>query len=88
MGIQHPSGDVDVPVDAPADAIETLFTYHSPTGDQPERYKRIRNAAKALAREIDASCPAGPDRTTAVRCIREAVMWANASIATDNAQYR
>ena len=86
--MQAPSGDVAVEVDPPADAIETLFTYHAPTGDQPERYKRIRNAAKILAREIDASCPPGPDRTTAVRAIREAVMWANASIATNNAQYR
>lgn len=88
MAMQGPTGEVGVPVDEPTDAIETLFTYHAPTGDQPERYKRIRNAAKALAREIDQSCPAGPDRTTAVRAVREAVMWANASIATNNAQYR
>jgi hypothetical protein len=86
--VQAPSGDVAVPVEEPKDAIEELFTYHAPTGDQPERYTRIRYAAKTLARVIDECCPAGPDRTAAVRHIREAVMTANASIATNNAQYR
>ena len=70
------------------EAIEGLFTYHAPTGDQPERYKRIRHAAKMLAYEIDRSCEPGPDRTTAVRKVSEAVMTANKSIATHNAQYR
>ena len=86
--MQHPSGEVSVPTEAPKDTIEELFSYHPPTGDQPERYKRIRAAAKALAYEIDLCCPAGPDRTAAIRHIREAVMTANASIATNNAQYR
>ena len=86
--MQSPSGDVGVPTEAPKDAIEELFTYHAPTGDQPERYLRIREAGKALARVIDECCPPGPDRTAAVRHIREAVMTANASIATGNAQYR
>lgn len=86
--MQSPSGEVGVPVEPAEDAIEALFTYHAPEGDQPERYKQIREAAKALARCIDANCPAGPDRTAAIRHIREAVMTANASIATRNAQYR
>ena len=51
--MQHPSGEVSVPTDEPKGAIEELFTYHAPSGDQPERYKRIREAAKALAYEID-----------------------------------
>ena len=86
--MQGPSGDVGVPTEAPKDAIEELFTYHAPTGDQPERYVKIRELAKELARVIDSCCPAGPDRTTAIRKLREAVMTANASIATNNAQYR
>jgi hypothetical protein len=71
-----------------SETIEALFTYHPPSGDQPERYNRIREAAKAFAYEIDASCPAGPDRTAAIRHVREAMMTANASIATNNTQYR
>lgn len=86
--MQAPSGEVGVPVPEANDAIEALFTYHAPTGDQAERYKKIRNAAKALAYEVDRCCPAGPDRTASIRLIREAVMTANASIATNNAQYR
>ncbi len=86
--MQAPSGETGVPVEAAKDPIEQLFTYHAPTEEQKVKYVEIREAAKALARVIDRSCPAGPDRTTAVRKVREAVMTANASIATNNAQYR
>lgn len=88
MGAQAPSGDVMAPVEAPKDAIEELFTYHKATQEQEIAYVAIRSAAMHLARVIDANCPAGPDRTAAVRHIREGVMTANASIATNNAQYR
>jgi len=70
------------------DVIDEIFTYHAPVGDQPERYARIREAAKTLAREIDACCPAGADRTAAVRKVSEAVMTANASIARNGVSYR
>ena len=75
-------------VPGPADVIEDIFTYHPPTGDQPERYKRIREAAMALARVIDKDCPPGADRTAAIRQVSEAVMTANASIARRGASYR
>lgn len=88
MAMQAPGGEVDVPVDPASDVIEALFTYHAPTQEQAENYKAIRNAAKMLAFVIHHSCPQGPDRTAAIRKIREAVMTANASIATNNAQYR
>lgn len=68
--------------------IEALFTYHPPTDEQKVSYTLIRDAAKSLAQVIDQCCPAGPDRTTAIRKLRECVMTANASIATNNAQYR
>ena len=67
------------------DPIEVLFTYHQPFGDQPARYVRIREAGKALAKVIHAELAPGPDRTAAIRKVREAVMTANASIATNNA---
>lgn len=70
------------------DVIEELFTYHAPTEEQKGKYLRIRAAGQALARVIDADVPPGPDRTAAVRKVREAVMTANAAIATNNAQYR
>jgi hypothetical protein len=70
------------------DSIEDLFTYHPPQGDEPEQYTRIRAAAKTFAYILLANCPAGPDRAFAIRQIREAVMFANASIATRNAAGR
>jgi len=67
------------------EVVETLFTYHPPTPDQIEDYQAIREEAKKLAVVILATVPAGPDRTAAIRKVREAVMTANAGIATQNA---
>lgn len=77
-----------VPYAPPNDSIEELFTYHAPEGDDPKRYDRIRAAAKTFACIVLVNCPAGPDRAFAIRQIREAVMFANASIATRNAMGR
>lgn len=89
MAMQGPDGTVGGPqVEAPKDVLTELFTYHAPTDEQKIAYAAIRSSALALARTIDGCCPAGPDRTTAIRKLREAVMTANASIATHNAQYR
>lgn len=68
--------------------IEDIFTYHAPEGDQAARYQLIREAAKQFAYTIHCLCEPGPDRTTAIRKVREAAMTANQSIATRNAQYR
>jgi len=70
------------------DELVQLFSYHQPTPQQEMAYRHIRATALQLAKAIHDNCPAGPDRTAAVRKIREAVMTANASIATNNAQYR
>ena len=76
------------PPPSPPDVIETLFTFHPPTENQRLKYETIREVAKDLARVIDTCCPSGPDRSAAIRKVREAVMTANASIATDNAAAR
>ena len=57
------------------------FTYHPPTGDQPERYVRIRDAARALAGILVADCPLSRELSLAVTHLEEAVFWANAAIA-------
>ena len=61
--------------------IENTFTYHSPKGDQQERYKEIRGKAKDLAYEIALSCPESREKSLAMTNLEQAVMWANASIA-------
>ncbi|MEZ6068296.1 MAG: hypothetical protein R3B90_21860 [Planctomycetaceae bacterium] len=65
------------------DELETYFTYHPPTAAQLPRYVAIRSAGLAMARAIVANVPAGPDRSAAIRKIREAVMTANAGIACE-----
>jgi hypothetical protein len=64
-----------------AKEIENLFTYHAPKADQPQRYEKIRGAAKELAKVIVECCPNCPDTTAAIRKLRESVMTANAAIA-------
>lgn len=65
------------------ETLTSLFTFHPPTGDQPERYVAIRAAADVFARVILESCPGCADRAAAIRKVREAVMTANASIALE-----
>lgn len=71
---------------SPAIDLENLFRYHRPKGDQPERYERLRAAAKAFAQVILDTTPGGPDQTASIRKVREAVMTANASIAIGEAE--
>jgi len=70
--------------------IKRWFTYHAPNPSQTERYLRLRNAAEAFAVAIMECCPdgpeGGPDKSAALRKVREAVMTANASIAVGEAE--
>lgn len=77
-----------VPVEEPKDQIEQLFTYHAPDEVQKQHYAHIREKAMELARLIDVCCPESPDRTAAIRKLRECVMTANAAIATGGGFYR
>jgi hypothetical protein len=61
--------------------LDNVFTYHSPKGDQPQRYEKLRNAAKVFAEVILDCTPQCSDQTVAIRKVREAVMTANASIS-------
>lgn len=65
------------------DNYEDVFTYHPPKEGQPEKYGRIREAAKSLVAEILCSTPPCADQQAAIRQVREAVMTANASIALE-----
>lgn len=64
--------------------LEELFTYHSPTGTQADRYLRLRCTAKVLAQEILTCCPPCADTSAALRKLRECVMTANAAIALED----
>lgn len=60
--------------------IENFFTYHTPNQNQIDAMKDLRDRAKELAYRIEELCPPSPDRTVAVRKLRECIMIANASI--------
>lgn len=70
------------------DSIENLFTYHESNEEQIRSYIEIRHNAKELAYVINRVCPVGPDRTDAIRKLREVVMTANSAIATGGGFYR
>lgn len=63
------------------EALKEWFTYHSPEGDDPQKYQAIREAGFALAKTIVDNTPPCADQTAAVRKVREATMTANAAIA-------
>lgn len=65
--------------------LEHVFSYHKPHGDQPERYERVRSAARTFAAALMTHCPPSEERTLALRKVQEAVMMANASIALNEA---
>ena len=62
-------------------ALDNLFTYHSPKGDQVDRYKLIRDFGCLFAYVILENTPICSDQSAAIRKVREAVMTANAAIA-------
>lgn len=62
--------------------LDNEFTYHAPVGEQLDAYQGIRDAGKRLAETILAHTVPCADQSAAIRKVREAVMTANAAIAT------
>ncbi len=60
--------------------IDDLFTYHPWNEEQTLKGVNIRNALAAVTRIIIANAPPSPDRSAAIRKIREARMDANSAI--------
>jgi hypothetical protein len=63
--------------------LARLFTYHPPQGTQPDRYARLRDAAKAHAAVIAELTPESPEQTLAIRAVHLASMHANSAIAVN-----
>jgi hypothetical protein len=66
--------------------IVNRFTYHPPHSDQAVRYEELRGAAKVLAMKIADRCPPSREKSLALTRLQEAVMWANAAIACNEAE--
>lgn len=69
------------------DALEEQFEYHRPTDIQLARIASVREAAKNLGRAMLNCVPPGPDRSAAIRKVREAMMTANAGIVLGPEQF-
>jgi hypothetical protein len=65
--------------------IDNIFTYRTPFGNQAERYQDLRNEAKLLAHIIQRACPESREKSLAITSLQQAIMWANASIAINEA---
>lgn len=61
--------------------LDKDFTYHSPFGNQPQRYTDIRNNGRSFAESILRFTPASREQSLAITKIEEAIFWANAAIA-------
>lgn len=61
-------------------AIDDAFEYHGWSDEQQKSGKRVRAALADAVKVIIWSVPAGPDRTVAIRKIREARMDCNSAI--------
>ena len=61
--------------------IESIFVYHKPFGNQPERYQELREKAREFAEKVVMDCPDSREKSLAITNIQQAVMWANAAIA-------
>ena len=60
--------------------VDKIFAQHPPTLEQRQRVDSLRDYARAFALEIQASTPAGPNQTLAIRHLEDALMRANKAI--------
>lgn len=61
--------------------IENDFTYHAPKPGQPERYTKLREAAKQFALLIVEETPYSREQSLALTNLEQSVFFANAAIA-------
>jgi len=61
----------------------TTFDYLKPSDDQIADMSVLRAAAKSYAGTVDRMLPDGPDKTYALRKIREIAMWVNVAVTRE-----
>lgn len=59
---------------------KSTFDYLKPTDVQIAEMANVRDAAKRYAETLTGLLPDGPDKTYALRKLREVAMWANIAI--------
>jgi hypothetical protein len=73
----HPSNKITI------ENMKDLIYWHRPSPEQVTLMEEIAKASEALMERILMACPDSADRSTALRKVREARMWANSSIVLD-----
>jgi hypothetical protein len=77
-------GLADHPDDAPRPALhDSTFDYLKPTEKQMHDMEQARAAAATYADVLEELLPPGPDKTYALRKVREVAMWANVAITRE-----
>ncbi len=67
-------------------SVHDMFQYHAWTPEQVEKGQKVRDALESAVLVIMDNVPPCPDRSVAIRKIREARMDANSAI-THNGKY-
>lgn len=57
------------------------FSYHAPSGDQPQMYEELRRLARELAYAIVVLTPECREASLALTNLEQALFWANSAIA-------
>ena len=60
--------------------VEDMFTYHAWAPEQTVKGNAVRDSLASAVRVIIANVPPSPDRSSAIRMIRQARMEANSAI--------
>lgn len=63
---------------------DSTFGYLNPTTEQKETMTKARGAAADYADKIEELMPEGPDKTYALRKLREVAMWVNIGITRNS----
>jgi hypothetical protein len=66
-----------------SDEINRRFDYQRPTGTKIQDHESVRGDVKATAEFFDFILPEGREKALALTRLQEALMWANAAIATN-----
>lgn len=67
--------------------LDQMFNHHPPTPDRIIQHETVRAGAKRYAAELLLAVPAGVERDNAIDFLRSTVMWANAGIACEPANW-
>lgn len=79
---QHPSNKITL------ENCGDVVRYHAPTAEQIRQHELLAAGAEYFLRAILLNAPDSADRSTALRKVREAKMYASAAVAIDPAVAR